>query len=198
MNGKKLPAFIVDVLKYSGFDTKIALANINSEDINAIEKFIDENSTKFVESFKNSVYENIKPFKFIPGHRALILNIPIVLKEHEVLKKPKSTRKELSENELKELLISKIQNYEQKYHYEFKLTIDDIKSFETVNGEYKCYVNCKFCAKSFLCTFKMHWMTSNLFKHLKTHFEEIEIQSVRSYARNGQENNLNLENESDF
>lgn len=196
MNGKKLPTYIVDALIYSGFDTKIALSSIKSEDINAIEQFVNENPDKFVESFKTSIYENIKPFKLIPGHRALILNIPTVLKENSIPKKAKAIRIELNENELKETLISKIQSYEQNNGYEFKITIDQIERFQKNDEEYKCHVKCSFCAKSFLCTYKTYWNNSNLIKHLKTHFQIIEMNSVRANRIQNNADNNQSEDES--
>lgn len=65
-------------------------------------------------------YENVKPFKFSPGHRALVLQIPRLIEK----KKPEKQRNKgnilspdeikSKEEKLKEELVSKINDFGSK------------------------------------------------------------------------------------
>lgn len=71
-----MPECLVNILKVCGFTSKTVLKNINTETVDHIEKFCNENREFVKSAFIGSLYENMKPFQFIPGHRILLLNIP--------------------------------------------------------------------------------------------------------------------------
>lgn len=74
--GEELPKFVVDVLKTCAFTNITSLKEINSEIVNEIEEFCNENQELLSNSMIGTVYEHMKPFKFLPGHRLLILKLP--------------------------------------------------------------------------------------------------------------------------
>lgn len=81
--GEPIPESVIIILKTTGHDQKISLKTLEAKSIAEIEEFITENPTILSELPANSVYWRIKPFKFLPGHRALIENIPQFLEEDE-------------------------------------------------------------------------------------------------------------------
>lgn len=56
----------------SGFDTNLSLQNIVPETINDIEEYINENPI----ILKKTSYKDVNTFKFNPGHKRFILNLP--------------------------------------------------------------------------------------------------------------------------
>lgn len=68
----EIPEIIVHILRKSGFDCRTTLAHINLETIAEIEEFANENR----EILNGSRYENMVPFKFVPGHRIILRNFP--------------------------------------------------------------------------------------------------------------------------
>lgn len=73
---EKIPSDIVQILKESGFETKECIALINENNIFEIEQYANEN--KII--LRNTSYENIENFKFKPGHKNYILNLPNQIK----------------------------------------------------------------------------------------------------------------------
>lgn len=69
---EKIPADIAQILEESGFNTELSILNIDIETIGHIEGYANENPA----ILKNTSYENIKLFKFKPGHKAFILQLP--------------------------------------------------------------------------------------------------------------------------
>lgn len=63
--GYAIPELIKKVLKAAGFDSITTLQLLTEESIKDIENFVNE----------NSIEESSKQFKFLPGHRALLLNL---------------------------------------------------------------------------------------------------------------------------
>lgn len=70
--GEEVPSDIAHILVESGFDTNLSLQNIVPETINDIEEYVNENPT----ILKETSYQDVKIFKFNPGHKRFILNLP--------------------------------------------------------------------------------------------------------------------------
>lgn len=81
LSGEELPDVIVYILTASGFDSKSALMNIGKEHITNIEEFFNAKYEALANGLKGSVYENDRPFKILPGHCALIEDIPRYLNQ---------------------------------------------------------------------------------------------------------------------
>lgn len=66
------PFDVINVLERSGFDTKIALLNINNEAINEIEQYVCENQS----ILDSTSLQKDGNFRFKPGHRRFLLELP--------------------------------------------------------------------------------------------------------------------------
>lgn len=73
---KELPECLVKILKVCGFTSKAVLKHIDTETVNILEKFCNQNREFVKSALIGSLYENMQPFQFVPGHRILLLNMP--------------------------------------------------------------------------------------------------------------------------
>lgn len=78
---------IIKILRGTGYDSEFALECLDTENIREIEEFV--NNERHI--LKDTVYENRLNFKFLPGHKALLLNLSN--KVGELRDKPKSNSK---------------------------------------------------------------------------------------------------------
>lgn len=78
--GSNIPKCIKTILISSGFDCEIALKGLNSDCIVEIESHIQNDRHILLDT----PYQNIENFKFLPGHRTIILSIPAYLEELKV------------------------------------------------------------------------------------------------------------------
>lgn len=74
---EKFPFDIKHILEESGFDTELSLLAINNEIIADIERHVNNNR----EILKETSYQNVLTFKFKPGHKAFIVQLPSLI-EH--------------------------------------------------------------------------------------------------------------------
>lgn len=70
--GYKIPEHIVKILISSGFDCEIALKELSLDCIKDIEQFVQCNR----DLVSGTQYESVGNFRFLPGHRSLILGLP--------------------------------------------------------------------------------------------------------------------------
>lgn len=73
---EEIPKPIAYILTSTGFNTRIALQSLKPEHITQIEEHINENYENLKIGFMGTIYENVQPFKIIPGHCALIESLP--------------------------------------------------------------------------------------------------------------------------
>lgn len=66
----------MNILERSGFDTKCSISSIDVNTIATIEQYAVEDRTVL----ENTSYEHVKNFKFKPGHRIFILDLPNQIK----------------------------------------------------------------------------------------------------------------------
>lgn len=76
--GENIPQDISKILAKSGYDTIWSLKNINENDILNIEEYINEQPS----ILKGTTYENIQKFKFKPGHKKFLLELPNLIKKY--------------------------------------------------------------------------------------------------------------------
>lgn len=62
----------MNILFDTGFESLHSIEAITKESIDEIEKYVNENRSVIL----NTIYENKLDFKFLPGHRALLMNLP--------------------------------------------------------------------------------------------------------------------------
>lgn len=79
LSALEIPDYIVNILRNSGFESLSALALLEANSIDEIEKFVNENRLLVVDT----IYNNKKEFKFLPGHRALLLNLPRNIEKYQ-------------------------------------------------------------------------------------------------------------------
>lgn len=71
-------------MKISGFESEISLRSLNSEKIKEIEEFVSSYKEELDEiklAFVGTIYMKVNQFKFTPGHRSILLQIPDALEQ---------------------------------------------------------------------------------------------------------------------
>lgn len=194
--GFKYPVFIKNILIKTGFDCESAIETLNENSITEIEKLVTP------DLIKNTVYEQSEtlgetPFKFLIGHKALILNIPVILKQFIDTKLNIKTEKEnqnkdklraqLNPVELKNSLIHKINISLKKKNINLVYSIEHINSSFDANpninpnsspnsspnintkNSVQFKVKCLSCNREIPCTFDKYWRVSNFLNHNVNH-----------------------------
>lgn len=88
--GENFPDNICEILVAAGFDSKTAIKSfVNPTIFPVIENYVNENPLKFAEILKGTKYEHSTPFKFLPGHIALLSNLPEYLQKLNTKKQVK-------------------------------------------------------------------------------------------------------------
>lgn len=171
-NNCKYPDFIKKILIQTAFDSTAALRTLNKNSIGQIEQFIDEH----IECLNETTYLDeigqlkTKPFKFLPGHESLILNIPKEVNDHLAKKKQvKSARKSdiPPVEDLKLLFAEQIKKYCAKKNIELASnSLDDFCEIFHANNRIKCLAKCWFCSFKVSCIYDSCWRASNYYKHI--------------------------------
>lgn len=194
----RLPNLIVEILKKTGYDSPLSIELLEDDKIKGIEESIQKRFNSFNQLFKDTEYENIETFEFLPGHKTLLLGIRIYVKKY--LEKNLSAKRnnrlpaiveECSETELelfsdieKENLKKKLIEKVEKFSKKFNISTESL-SQNNIRGDldaiikadnhivYKCKFHCSIgdCQYITPCLYNKHWQISNLEKHLKTHIE---------------------------
>lgn len=184
---EKFPPCIKSILISSGYDKLNSLRQIDAEKVNEIEMFVNENKD-LINNLKccfKDQYQKPGEFRFLPGHKALILGISKQIDQIEQMKslvRKKTTKdpssKSLSDADLKRKLVSNLLKYTGKLNYQFPdeaISERNIMDFKRglENDDYvcKCRFSCSVCSKNFPLVYKSFWMTSNVTLHLKKHIE---------------------------
>lgn len=195
LGNNKLPSFLVEILKSTGYDSSIAIELLDSEKISEIETFIETNYGCAHSLLKNTVYENSEKFKFLPGHRVLLLGLKTYADKYlnSGLKKKKvntsgenrelaSIREEIeipSDDELdvlKSCLVQKIVKFCKKKHIDTENLSNSCvgAALEIIVNKnnvpvYKTVFSCPFCEVKVPCLHNLYWQIANLQKHMQTH-----------------------------
>lgn len=70
--GNEIPEVLIKILTATGFDTKCALDLLTEKSIAEIEGYVNANRA----TIANTTYEKKLNFKFLPGHRSILLSFP--------------------------------------------------------------------------------------------------------------------------
>lgn len=183
----KFPAELKAILNISGFDCELSLKEIDEKSIELIEERVNTNlvanDLETVSALKGSTYEQKPlPFRFLLGHKILILSIPEKINSLKKNKTKKRLGKRLlgqiendseekvyGPEEYKNALLLKLKNYADKYKLNFEIKENNIKKFTQVNKVIRCVVQCCFCETKIPCTFHTFWIISNLTAHIRGH-----------------------------
>lgn len=180
--GARFPKELKFILNICGFDTELSIAHLNNKIIEEIENIVNENITNnnvdLISVLKNTLYEKKSlPFRFLLGHKLLLLSLPeqITLKKrNSEIKKTKKIREEkpiLSAEEHKKKLFLRLKNYANKYDLNFTIDQNNIKKFSVLNKIAQCVVKCCFCEVEIPCTFVSYWHISNFIRHIRGHLQ---------------------------
>lgn len=82
---KHLPEYLVQFLKICGYNSAFTIKSLNKDSLNEIEKFVSERSSLFNNVTLPNSYD-LENFKFPPGHRLLLLNLPNFIKDENTTK----------------------------------------------------------------------------------------------------------------
>lgn len=205
---EKFPGILKYVLEECGFESLSSLKNINSDSIGIIENHINQNGYILEnEVFNNSPYMKQQNFKFLPGHKLLLLELPQRISEYQSKSNKNKLQNQTSisnvsaennennqnvinvnakEDELKAALIQRISTSTTGIYFKINHENTSIKTFNvnTFNNQVSCKssVACPVCNKACSVTFKKYWYISNFEKHLKQHIKE-QVESTRTVAR---------------
>lgn len=136
-NKLKFPSILINILKKSGYDSRIALGCLNEEKVIQVEKFIIKNKESFQEDLAGDpYYSKLQNFQFLPGHKSILINCENLVKKYEECEKNSSEKCKCSKINwsllpiiLRELIKNAISNAEKdKYHHRYP---DLIKYFAT-------------------------------------------------------------------
>lgn len=174
------PKCLKSILNDAAYDSFSSLAGLDANKMKELEEFVTANK-ELVNKLKccnSTYYKGLNDFKFLPGHKTVILSLPGDIKELEAKKSnSKKTKKKFSSDEdAKMMLIKNLRavsaksgiTLPQNVLTEVNL-IDFERGSEESNFIYKCRFSCPFCNKTFGVIYKKFWMSSNATKHLKTH-----------------------------
>lgn len=80
---KHLPTYLIELLKRCGFDTISSIKNMNEHYVNEMESLINANRF-LIEGIDLPIsYLKMEKFKFLPGHRILLLKSPSLIQIEE-------------------------------------------------------------------------------------------------------------------
>lgn len=105
--GGNIPIVIITILKSAGYNSAISLEGMNEDEINVIEKFVQQNK----HLVNSSEYCDTNPFVFLPGHKKILVLLGEKAKNFKPTKR-KNDEFSLSEARLilKELIKSEMNN----------------------------------------------------------------------------------------
>lgn len=175
--GFKYPTFIKEILLNTGFDCEHAIKTIDENTIPIIEKKVELDHPNLLEgTIYEPKLENHLPFKFLIGHRALILEIPLTLDKYlkkKSEKKPRSEiQPEIQPENLKVLLINTIKTHLNNKKINCDFNIENVCDISQKENRFRCLVKCVFCEVKTPCIFDKHWKISNYSKHVCGHTSE--------------------------
>lgn len=174
----KVPPSIKKLLTLTGYNSIWSFKSITEQSLSEAEDFIETTYRKDADEFDE--YKEIKPFKFLPGHKALIFGIKSEISEIQDTKKSNKINKSkpvLTENDIHTSLLCQMSSFTKGLGLQADWS-NAIKSSDFTETENTplcaCNVVCPICSSSFIVRYDKHWKNSNISKHLRKHAERIE------------------------
>lgn len=176
------PACVKEILKYTAINSIGSLSKLNKETILDIEKCINESNKSVISGLNcchSETYQNQDTFRFLPGHKCLLLSIPAILTELKDVKQNNNKRsfefkKLLTPTEMADLLVNKLNQHLQKCNVNVKRfqtkDVTDLKTVISNNAvNAKCKISCVQCSSQLPVSYNGCWATSNVLRHVKSH-----------------------------
>lgn len=184
-NSTQFSSCVKAILKYAAYDTASSCMLLNDRTVPDVEQYIAENGRNIIENLtccNSTTYQSQQNFRFLPGHKTTILAIPTQIREMQAMKKntlkPMAEfKKLLTSKQLKELLLSKLEQNIVKLGFANEpLTESQFSPVETIivdnRMEGKCRVKCFKCDVSHNLVYDGSWRLSNAIRHYKEHQKE--------------------------
>lgn len=172
----KVPTCMKKLLTLSGYNSALSFKLVTEETLHDAEHFIEENHWNVVDEFDE--YKNVTPFKFLPGHKALIFGIKVQIDDFQESKKLKKKMKltaVLNEIELQTPLLHQLSSFTKNLGLKAVWTKDSLNDSTFTATECAsfctCTILCPLCCSSFNVRFDKHWKNSNIYKHLRKHLD---------------------------
>lgn len=161
------------LLTLTGYNSALSFKQFTEGELDSTERFIEENHRNTADEFDE--YKNVRPFKFLPGHKALIFGIKSQLEDFQAKQKiTKKVKKSVpNENELHIALLNQISSFAKDNQLEVVFSTDCIKQSlytATESASFcSCNIICPLCFSSIGTRYDKHWKNTNVYKHLRTH-----------------------------
>lgn len=168
-----VPACVKKLLTLTGYNSALSFKQFTEGELDSTERFIEENHRNIADEFDE--YKNVRPFKFLPGHKALIFGIKSQLEDFQAKQKitKKVKRSVPNENELHIALLNQISSFAKDNQLEVVFSTDCIKQSlytATENASFcSCNIICPLCFSSIGTRYDKYWKNTNVYKHLRTH-----------------------------
>lgn len=147
------------MLTEAGYDSRIALKRITSERITEIEDYFNANTANLSSGFVGTCYENVQPFKILPGHRALIESLPQYLDEIIPTEKPVSYQ------------------HSNDFTYVLKLLIESAENNSSREAKGRRYNECL----KYFCTYVFLMCGRSCYETLSANLQLPQASTIRAY-----------------
>lgn len=187
----KFPKIIKDILDFCGID-KSTFDAINEDIIKEIEETVNKNKSILKGSIYDKTSDKANEFKFLFGHRILLLSLPskyerfkqdknkqkkqrkvrLSILKHDSndsssVEESKTKSKTFEPELIRNSLITRLNNYAKNHGLNYKISEREIIKFSIRNREAFCIVNCPICEVKKTCTFVLNWNISNFTAHAR-------------------------------
>lgn len=199
--GEKFPECVKILLQVTGYDRLNSLKKLDAERISEIEAHLDTNR-EWVNELKccnSQHYKQLAVFKFLPGHKATILDIPQQIQRMQQVEEDQPIRgdavgvkKVVARNashtqqsdDIIQKLVANLVNYAKNINFPLEdgmISSKNVNDFEPGSASdkfaYQCRFSCPFCSKVFPVKYGTFWQSSNVTKHFRDHLS-LEIVEV--------------------
>lgn len=175
------PSCFKSLLRHAAYDSKSSCLLLDEETLANMEEYITHTGKEVISRLNccnAEKYQSQDRFRFLPGHRSLILSMPNQIRNMDSVKKKKSKplrefKKLLTPTELKQLLLIKLNEASEKNGYSVGSYKDThLKNVQTMitNNELmaKCSVQCFLCQATVTSLYTGWWAVNNVIRHLKS------------------------------
>lgn len=196
----KVPECIKTLLTKCGYNSTWSFKSVTEEKLSEAEHFIESQYRKHADEFEE--YKDIKPFKFLPGHKALIFGIKSEIDDFQENKRPKKNTKSkfiLDERDIQTSLLHQMSAFTKglDLQADWSKSIKDSSFTKTENALFgTCTVLCPICTSVFIIRYDKHWKNSNICKHVRKHVRTNGIgeKTTDDLDKNSNETNTNEPN----
>lgn len=155
----------------------MSILEMNEVRIVELEQYLETKCRSVIDTFKE--YRNTKPFTFLPGHRECIFGIKAEILKLQNNKKSKATPNQgtpIDQEDLKMTLETQLSTYANnngRPEIDWTGSIKNLKVKQSDTSFFAtCTIDCPIdeCNSSISAAYNKHWKISNMFRHLRQHF----------------------------